>query len=126
MEGQINLFDYIEEKHKRVKPCECGNDRLAVRYTGCGIPIQYDPPIYEKYLFCVFCPQCFNVAMSGNYDGAWRSNKTSIQEAVKDWNTFNHRNEADKQYGSYGHKHYAEIMEQTKEQFESVKEALYG
>ena len=126
MKGQISIFDYLDEKHKRIKPCECGNDRLAVRYTGCGIPASFVPVTYEKYLYCVFCPECFNVAMSGNYEEAWRSNKLSIEEALKDWNTFNHRNEADKKEGSLGHKHFAEIMPQTLENFPRIKEVLYG
>ena len=127
MEGQISIFNYIEEKHKRVKPCECGNDRLAVRYTGCGIPNQFSSIVtYDNYLFCVFCPQCFNVAMCGNYEGAWRSNKLKIEEALKDWNEFTHRNEADRQLGRYGHKYYADIMQDTLERFPRVKEVLYG
>lgn len=127
MNNQISIFDYIKEKHKKVKPCECGNDRLAVRYTGCGIPRQYTPiTTYDNYLFCVFCPKCYRVAMSGDHDGAWRSNKLKIEDAIKDWNTFNHREEKDRQNGKYGHRYYADMMEETKERFPKVKELLYG
>lgn len=126
MNEQISIFEYMSEKHKKVRPCECGNDKLAVRWTGCGIPKTFEPHVtYDQYLFCVFCPKCFNVAMSGDYDSAWRSNKLTIEKAISDWNEFHHRNEADKQNGMYGHKYYADIMPQTLERFPRVKEVLY-
>lgn len=125
-DGQISIFEYMQDKHKRVRPCECGNDRLAVRYTGCGIPNQFSPVVtYDAYLFCIFCPECFRVAMAGNHEDAWRSNKTSIDDAIRDWNNHRHREEADKAIGRYGHKHYAEVMSDTLARFPKEKEKLY-
>ena len=126
MEGQISIFDYLKEKQK-VKPCECGNTKLAIRYAGCGIPNQFSPVVtYDNYLFCVFCPKCYRVAMSGDYECAWRSNKLSIKDAIKDWNTYKHRLEYDKRLGKYGHDYYASIMTETIERFLEAKEVCTG
>lgn len=122
---QITMFDYLEERSKKIRPCECGNDRLAVRYTGCGIPTSFVPVTYEKYLFCVFCPSCYRVAMAGDNDGAWRSNKPSIEKAVKDWNVFRHRIDTNYIKGKFGHEYYAGIMEQTLERFPNLREYFW-
>lgn len=122
MEGQLNIFDWLKE-NKKVKACECGNDSLAVRYSGCGIPNQFSPVVtYDKYLFCVFCPKCYRVATASL---GWRSNKLSIKEAIRDWNTHPHKVEQDQFILSkYGLKFYADIMSETIERFPEAKEVI--
>lgn len=123
MDGQLNIFDYLKSK-KKVNTCECGNTKLAVRYSGCGIPNQFSPVVtYDNYLYCVFCPVCYRVATSGNYNGAWRSNKLSVKDAINDWNIYPHRISEDQFIlGRYGLKYYADNMADTIERFPETKE----
>ena len=73
-----------------LKPCDCGySGRMAVRYTGCGIPnngYMNGAPTFDKYLFTVYCPECFRMATAGGALEDWYSNKTDKQKAMKDWN----------------------------------------
>lgn len=91
IDGQLDLFsiDYTP----RVKPCECGNSKLAVHITGCGIPVggyTHYPLVFDSYLYFLFCPKCLTAA--GCKDEGWRSNKLSMDEALKDWNTYKRHN----------------------------------
>lgn len=74
-----------------LNPCDCGySGRMAVRYTGCGIPnngYMNGTPTFDKYLFTVYCPECFRMATAGGTLEGWWSNKTDPQKALKDWNT---------------------------------------
>lgn len=120
---QINLFDYAESiiSKSKAKQCECGNTHLAIRYTGCGKPLDFIHLSYEQYLFCVFCPRCFNVATCSY---GWRSNKLTLENAVRDWNTYPHRNDKKNALGRYGHQWYADRMKETREMFPEIKEWL--
>lgn len=121
MTGQINIFDYLEEQ-THCKPCECGNTHLAIRYSGCGIPQSISPVTYEKYLYCVFCPECYRVATASL---GWRSNKTSIDDAINDWNKNEHKI-SDSQFvgGRYGLKWYAEHMAETINRFDEARKVV--
>lgn len=84
--GQLDLFSI--EFTEKVKACDCGNTKLCVKVSGCGIPHDFKnkPLVYDQYLYSIFCPQCLRVA-GCNIDG-WRSNKTDMEKALSDWNTY--------------------------------------
>ena len=129
MKGQITLYDlgitaqqwFNGANNLKIKPCECGNDKLAVEYTGCGIPKTFEPEVtYDRYLFFIFCPKCYRVA-TGRL--GWRSHCLSVKEAVNKWNNNPHKLEQSQFInGRYGLKHYADIMPETIERFDELKE----
>lgn len=112
-------------KKSNVNTCECGNNNLAITFTGCGIPNNFTGVItYDNYLFCVFCPKCFRVATANI---GWRSNKSSIDEAINDWNKNPHKLEKNEFIlGRYGLKYYADNMDKTIERFPDARKVLNG
>lgn len=112
--GQMNIFDFIKEEPTKeepkeiefampkpieyesppiltldnLKPCECGYcGRMAVDYVGCGIPMNgysNGKPMFENYLWVVFCPECFRVPVD-KYIG-WVNQKTDKQLEMRLWN----------------------------------------
>lgn len=83
MEGQMDIFDFLQPASK-LNSCKCGNKKLKLRLTGRGNALAFSPTVYEKYLYTVYCPECWRIAADSL---GWISHRITKEDAYKDWNS---------------------------------------